>query len=158
MEHEEPDGTAAWAALKRTSALLDRSLAALMESAGINMGEFEVLAALREAGPPYQLRPSDLTRSLIVTPGAITNRLTTLERRDLVVRRGLVDDRRGVVVALTAKGMHVYDAARVSVVERCDQVARALGDEIGPLRSALSALLSVLETETKDRIPAQASE
>jgi DNA-binding MarR family transcriptional regulator len=153
---DDVNGLVTWGLLKRASAMFDRSLAPLMEGAGVNMGEFEVLAVLRRAGPPYQLRPSDLTKSLIVTPGAITNRLTTLERRDLIVRRGLADDRRGVVVALTAKGLYLFDTAFESVVARCHTIMEELG-EVGPLKSALRALLLVLEAdEAGDR--AQAAE
>jgi hypothetical protein len=36
---------------------------------GLDSGEFYVLAALRRAGPPYALRPTELFRALMVSSG-----------------------------------------------------------------------------------------
>src|SRR3712207_9417693 len=42
---------------------------------GLDVPSFDVLAALRRAGPPYQLTPTALMRTALVTSGAITQRL-----------------------------------------------------------------------------------
>jgi hypothetical protein len=56
---------------------------------GISAAEMRVLFALRRAGPSYALRPTELFRSILVTPGAITKQVdrliaisSTHERKD----------------------------------------------------------------------------
>src|SRR4051794_23438103 len=46
---------------------------------GLGEGEFDVLAALRRAGAPYQLAPGELARHTMVTTGAATKRIDRLE-------------------------------------------------------------------------------
>ncbi|RBY88750.1 MarR family winged helix-turn-helix transcriptional regulator [Blastococcus sp. TF02A-26] len=72
---------------------------------------FDVLAALRRAGPPYQLTPTALMRTALVTSGAITQRLDRLEERGLITRTRSESDGRGVVVTLTDAGREALDAA-----------------------------------------------
>src|SRR4051794_41837841 len=45
---------------------------------GLDAPAFDVLAALRRAGAPYQLTPTALMRTALVTSGAITPRLDRL--------------------------------------------------------------------------------
>ena len=45
--------------------------------------EFDVLAALRRAGKPYQLSPGRLLRETLVTSGTMTNRVDRLDRARL---------------------------------------------------------------------------
>src|ERR1700689_4874504 len=40
--------------------------------------EFDVLSALRRAGPPFQLTPGALLRATLVTSGTMTNRIDRL--------------------------------------------------------------------------------
>src|SRR4030095_14386703 len=51
---------------------------------GVNGGEFDVLAALRRAGRPHRLSPTELSRALIVTSGGMTKGLNALARRGLL--------------------------------------------------------------------------
>src|SRR5687767_1639902 len=53
---------------------------------GLDVPSFDVLAALRRAGPPYELTPTALMRSALVTSGAITQRLDRLEEKGLITR------------------------------------------------------------------------
>ncbi len=72
---------------------------------------FDVLAALRRAGTPYQLTPTALMRTALVTSGAITQRLDRLEERGLITRTRSEADGRAVVVTLTRAGRDALDAA-----------------------------------------------
>jgi DNA-binding MarR family transcriptional regulator len=72
-------------------------------------GDFDVLAALRRAGAPYQLRPVDLSKSLLVTTGAITKRLDRLEGQGLLERQAEESDGRGKITRLTAAGLALTD-------------------------------------------------
>ncbi|MER7008140.1 MarR family transcriptional regulator [Dactylosporangium sp. NPDC000555] len=98
---------------------------------GINRGEFDVLAALRRAGEPFQLSPKSLSASLMLTTGGMTGRLDRLERAGLVTRSPDPGDRRGLVITLTARGLELIDEAVVAgldvqreVFERLPEAAR----------------------------------
>jgi DNA-binding MarR family transcriptional regulator len=78
---------------------------------GLDAPSFDVLAALRRAGAPYQLTPTALMRTALVTSGAITQRLDRLEERGLITRQRSREDGRAVVVSLTDAGSAALDAA-----------------------------------------------
>jgi DNA-binding MarR family transcriptional regulator len=78
---------------------------------GLDAPSFDVLAALRRAGQPYQLTPTALMRTALVTSGAITQRLDRLEERGLITRERSEADGRAVVVTLTPAGRDALDAA-----------------------------------------------
>ena len=78
---------------------------------GLGEGEFDVLAALRRAGSPYELAPGELARYTMVTTGAASKRIDRLEAAGLVSRRISDEDARGRVIALTAAGKRVIDEA-----------------------------------------------
>lgn len=78
---------------------------------GLNRGEFDVLATLRRAGDPFELSPKQLSATLMLTTGGMTGRLDRLERSGLVTRSPDPEDRRGLIITLTARGRHLVDAA-----------------------------------------------
>ena len=78
---------------------------------GLDAPSFDVLAALRRAGPPYQLTPTALMRTALVTSGAITQRLDRLEEKGLITRERSDADGRAVVVTLTDAGRAALDSA-----------------------------------------------
>ena len=78
---------------------------------GLGEGEFDAMAALRRAGPPYELAPGELARHTMVTTGAATKRIDRLEAAGLVSRHVSDVDGRGRVVALTEAGRRVIDDA-----------------------------------------------
>jgi DNA-binding MarR family transcriptional regulator len=97
--------------LQRAAAALRPRLDETHALSGLQGESFDVLASLRRAGPPYQLSPTQLYRELMLTSGAMTNRIDRLEEAALVSRRPDPNDRRGSLVRLTAKGKTVVDAA-----------------------------------------------
>ncbi|WP_250460085.1 MarR family winged helix-turn-helix transcriptional regulator [Microbulbifer litoralis] len=78
---------------------------------GLGQGEFDVLATLRRAGAPHCLTPSQLYQSMLLSSGAMTNRLDRLERKGLIERRHSEEDRRSVKVHLTRPGLELIDRA-----------------------------------------------
>jgi DNA-binding MarR family transcriptional regulator len=99
------------ARIVRLSRYLDRASAEHLAPWALSEGEQNVLAALRRAGPPYELTPTELYRSLLLSSGAMTNRLDRLEEAGLLVRTPDPDDRRRTRVRLTERGREVVDAA-----------------------------------------------
>ena len=78
---------------------------------GLEQWEFDVLAALRRAGEPFELTPSALLRETLVSSGTMTNRVDRLLERGSVDRMPDPRDRRGVLVRLTPPGRERVDAA-----------------------------------------------
>jgi DNA-binding MarR family transcriptional regulator len=81
----------------------------LFAEAGLQPGEFDVLATLRRAGEPYLMSPTRLYEAAMISSGGMTNRLDRLERAGLVERRPDPTDRRGKLIALTKSGKRVID-------------------------------------------------
>ena len=105
---------------------------------------FDVLAALRRTGSPYQLSPGALMQETMVTSGTITNRLDRLEELELITRQQDPSDGRGSLVTLTRSGIRAVDAAMEDLLKN---ERRLLKDLSGKDREQLAALLSTLVTE-----------
>ena len=99
------------ARVMRLERFLDLDMATLMDRFDLRIGEGRVLATLRRAGPPYELTPTDLYRGLLLSSGAMTNRLDRLEARGLVRRIPDDEDQRRVRVVLTVAGRELIDEA-----------------------------------------------
>ncbi|MEU2258384.1 MarR family transcriptional regulator [Nocardia xishanensis] len=97
--------------LSRLSLLVGAELRKTFAAHGLDAASFDVLATLRRTDPPHRLTPTELTRSAMVTSGAITQRLDRLEERGLVTRSPDDRDGRGVQVTLTDAGRKLVDAA-----------------------------------------------
>jgi DNA-binding MarR family transcriptional regulator len=105
---------------------------------------FDVLAALRRAGAPYQLSPGVLMQETMVTSGTITNRLDRLEELELITREPDPNDGRGSLVTLTKSGIRAVDAAMEDLLENERELLKDLSSKD---REQLAALLSTLVTE-----------
>lgn len=91
--------------LKRIVKSSERRLGDKFSKITLNSGEFDVLATLRRSGGDFKLKPTKLYNLLMVTSGAMTNRIDTLEKKGLVTRTNNTEDRRTVYVKLTEKGL-----------------------------------------------------
>ena len=109
---------------------------------------YEVLAALRRQGPPYQLSPTNLRRFAMLSSGAMTTRLDRLEERGLVVRSLSPYDRRSFVTTLTPAGLELADqaiSARLAGIRRV--LTRILPAEQEQLAQLLRKLMVTLTDE-----------
>lgn len=97
--------------LHRLANHLTEELLVVYRRYGLAEGEFDLLATLRRAGPPFQLAPGELAAHTMVTTGAITKRIDRLERAGLVTRRTAEHDGRARVVGLTEAGRRLIDEA-----------------------------------------------
>ena len=132
--------------LNEAAALISRErLVPLFSRFGLQAGEFDVLATLRRSGPPYALTPTALYEATMVTSGAMTNRLDRLERAGLIVRGPHPQDRRGVVVRLTEKGLALIDEAVTAHVKNEWEILSGLtGKEQHVLAGLLEKLIASL--------------
>ena len=100
--------------------------------------EFDVLAALRREGPPYELSPGQLIQQTLSTSGTMTNRIDRLAARGLVERLPDPRDRRGVRVRLLTPGRDLIEAALADLLEREQHILDGLS--VGE-REQIAALL-----------------
>jgi DNA-binding MarR family transcriptional regulator len=128
--------------ISRIYLLQSASFAAVFERHGITFGEFEVLAALLRSGPPYRMSPTGLVDAVVLSSGAMTNRIDRVEALGLVERHPDPSDRRGTLVALTEAGRRTVDAAVVAHLANEERLLSALSPaERGTLTRALRKLL-----------------
>lgn len=109
------------ARILRLQRFLDERVDASLTSSGLNRGEMNVLATLRRAGPPHELTPTELYQGLLLSSGAMTNRIDHLEERGYVRRTPDHRDRRRIRVALTATGRELIDTAMEQHVADLEQ-------------------------------------
>ncbi|WP_407158283.1 MarR family winged helix-turn-helix transcriptional regulator [Bradyrhizobium sp. STM 3557] len=138
--------------LERVNRLHEIRLQEISKAVGLQTGELYVLLALRRAGKPYELRPTDLFRALLVTSGAMTKRVSRLQDRGFVLRVSASDDGRSELVRLTAKGLSTADRGIVEVARVVESVTEASGltkAELTTLDRCLRKLLTVKTVKTK---------
>ncbi|MCW2792735.1 MAG: MarR family transcriptional regulator [Nocardioides sp.] len=134
-------GLAVFSRISRLARHLDLARREAFTAHGIESWEFDVLAALRRAGAPYELSPGRLLRETLVTSGTMTNRVDRLAARGFVERYPDPDDRRGVIVRLTAEGKSAVDGAFEALLRA---EARLLADLPAKERRQLATLLRTL--------------
>lgn len=100
---------------------LERSVSAALARHGLSLGEFDILATLRRQGPQGRLTPGQLRQSVMLSSGGMTARLDKLERAGWIQRQADPNDRRGVVVELTAAGRKLIEAAARTRFEEAQQ-------------------------------------
>lgn len=82
---------------------------------GIGSGDLRILMALRRAGEPYSLRPTDLFKSLLVSSSAVTKQVDRLAEAGFVKKVLPKGARRRRVIMLTAKGLRAADYAQEEI-------------------------------------------
>jgi DNA-binding MarR family transcriptional regulator len=112
--------------LFRAAHLADGKLAGMLAHHNLQRGWFDVLAALRRAGAPYELNPTQLMRATLLSSGGMTKRLDRLVDAGLVERRPDPADRRGTLVGLTRGGKATVDRALEDHVSNEERLLRSL--------------------------------
>ncbi|MFF0104835.1 MarR family winged helix-turn-helix transcriptional regulator [Streptomyces hirsutus] len=142
------------ARLVRTARLLEELFVTQLRRADggplANLGDFDVLHALRRSGPPYALTPGQLRRALIVSSAGLTGRLNRLEREGWIERGPSPDDGRSTLVRLTEEGR----ARLVGVMEQHFVLERKALSVLDPeeraaVKNGLRKLLMSLEGEAR---------
>jgi DNA-binding MarR family transcriptional regulator len=131
--------------ITRLYLLQSASFAKVFGRFGITFGEWEVLSALFRSGPPYRLRPTQLVRAMVLSSGAMTNRIDNLEDLRLVERLRDTNDRRSIFVALTKRGHRLLDEAVVAHLANEERLVGALSP--GERRQLSNLLRKLLVSE-----------
>ena len=120
--------------VSRLARELEARLEPVYREHGLEGGWHDVLATLRRQGPPFKLRPTDLTDATMLTSSGTTKRLDKLEQRGLIAREPDPNDRRGTLIALTDKGRAAIDATTADHLANERRLLAALtADEQGQL-------------------------
>ncbi len=153
---ERPDLDSAGFGIAGRLQLLGKRLGMRVEQAlaplDMTRWAFDVLATLRRHGPPYRMTPTALSRSTMLTSGAMTNRLDRLEARGLVRREADPSDRRGVLIILTDEGRKLADRGIEARFDDATDVAAKLTEiERIQLEGLLRKLLIGIEGDAAVR-------
>ncbi len=112
--------------ISRLAREIEARLEPVYRDHGLEPGWHDVLATLRRGGPPFRLRPTDLTNASMLTSSGTTKRLDKLEQAGLIARSPDPADRRGTLITLTDAGRELIDALTVAHLQNERQILGAL--------------------------------
>jgi DNA-binding MarR family transcriptional regulator len=112
--------------ITRLARHLDRARKSAFDLHGLEAWSFDVLAALRRSGEPYQLSPGQLALETMVTSGTMTNRLDRLEELGWVNRHPDPTDGRSILVRLTGAGARCVDEALTDLLAKENELLQDL--------------------------------
>lgn len=124
-------GLAVTGRILRLSRSIEAARDRLLGEFGLSVADFDVMATLRRRADPDGLKAKHLQASVMITSGGMTKRLDRLESAGLIERNPDPDDRRGVLITLTAEGRQVIDEALPVLL---DAEAEMIRDAIGSAR------------------------
>jgi DNA-binding MarR family transcriptional regulator len=119
----------AWAALTAAHArITGRLSAALAQSCGLSINDFEILLRLDQMPAPGT-RLGALNSAVRLTQPALSRAVARLEHRGYLARAGTADDRRGVLITITPAGR---DVLRRAVPVHAQTIRASLLDPLTP--------------------------
>ncbi len=134
-----------WVKLARAAATMARLTAMDIRTYGLTAPQFSTLETLGHLGP---LALGELCQKQLVSGGNMTVVVDNLERDGLVERIPSPNDRRVIVVRLTAKGKKLFDKIFPQHARYVTELVSVLTDEE---RDRLAALLKKLGLALKER-------
>jgi len=120
------------------------------EEHGLSGTAKQALCVIEGAGEP--LEPSVIAERLIITTGSMTSMLNTLEQRGLVRRQPHPEDRRKLLISITAEGTAIVDGMTPALHSRertiiCDALTEP---EQRQLRMLLAKVQASIERHAAD--------
>ena len=91
--------------------MLEKRMDKVLKDTAIGYSDLDVLATLRRSGKPFELTPTELMQSVLITSGAMTALLDRLAKLDLIYRSVDKKDSRVKRAGLTKKGIKTIDKA-----------------------------------------------
>ncbi|MFI7361157.1 TetR family transcriptional regulator [Streptomyces sp. NPDC050149] len=141
---------ALFAQLDACAAVHQELIGRTLREYGISLPAYDVLAALRDAGEPYQRTTGEVAAAGRVRAGGLTQHVDRLEAAGLVERERDADDRRIIRLRLTPEGLELAD--RVHAV-RSAQEQELLADLSAADRRRLAGLLGALGSSVRSGTP-----
>ncbi len=108
--------------------------------------EFDIIATLRRSGSPYELTPTRLRESVLLSSGAMTAALARVEKKGLIIRCTSISDGRVSTAQLTSKGKKFALKAARTRFDLADSTIQPLPAQD---RSTLIKLLQCLTGDPK---------
>lgn len=145
LPDRDPSAMGIFTRLYRALKHVDRRVSAVFRAHGLREGEFDLLATLYRRDEPAGMTPNALCDAVVLSSGAMTNRLDRLASRGLVERVANPEDRRSVLVRLSDEGRAMMPALLDDYLAALDRLKALLpaGQDValaGGLRSLLLSL------------------
>lgn len=135
--------------LLRLQGLLRQVANVQIRKFGLSGVEIDALATLRKMSPDEPVRPSVLSRHLLVTSGGMTRALKSLSEKGLIELMPDAGDKRGKNIRLTEKGKTLSEDVIHAILDSQRKLWKQSGaDEmkIRKLDDALKSMLSNIES------------
>ena len=127
---------------------LGRGFEETLADHGLNYGEYKLMLRLVTRTDDNRMSAGELSKSLMLSSGAMTNRLDQLEKSDLIRRVRDPKDRRGVHVELTDKGRTTINhAVTEQAAKEIDILSVLSPRELTNLNQLLRKVLISLEAQ-----------
>lgn len=137
--------------IMRLNRVLERELKKFNSAHGLESWEFDVLTTLRRSGEPYELTAGALLKAMMLTSGAITNRVDRMADKGLVERVRDDSDRRSVRIRLTDEGRRIVDEVfGLHLANEAEMLPDLGTEEYERLSQALRTLLEHFGDKTLD--------
>jgi len=131
-QHERPDidprPMAVCGNIWRAAEILRQGVLENLKDYGFDITGFDVILTLRRQGRGKALSPSALSKEMMLSTSAMTNRLDRLEKRSLIQRIPDPNDRRGLKIVLTKEGFNLADEMVASHVKTEKKMLSLLTD------------------------------
>ena len=118
--------------------ILGEQTAQRLDEYDLQWWQYDVLSTLRRQGYPYRMAATELADAVMLTSGAMTNRIDRLEQAGLISRVADAEDRRRVLVELTRSGLKLIEDAAETRFQSAAEAIACLDDR---QKSQLSDLL-----------------
>lgn len=119
-----------------------RTMKPVLTAHSLSMAEFDVLATLRNAPPPFMMTPKEIQDEVVITSGGLTKVMLQLESRGLVTRLQQEEDLRVKPIKLTLQGKRLIEKSMAQMVKEVGGWFRGALDQ--KERKLLTALLGKL--------------
>jgi DNA-binding MarR family transcriptional regulator len=136
---------ASWRAILRGTRLLERALDDALDASGLQLSEYEIISMLSERDN-HRLRMSELASMVVQSRSRLTHTAKRLEDRGWVTREQCANDKRGVELVLTPRGLaavreiaavHVASVRSNLVDIMTPEQFQAIGDAMAIVRDHL---------------------
>ena len=138
--------------LRAMGIMIDHELARIAAAEAIHSDDLLLLFAMRRVGPPYCLRPTDVSALLNITSGAATYRVERLVRANLSHRIKDPRDGRSYVMQISQHGMDVIDRCVDALAQVSDMALKAADISESNMKS-LTDVLHMVERGWESVIP-----